>query len=131
MAAASRSLWLHVLGFRYFEFVHSNGDVLATLEASVGAQSGQLGNIDVWSGAPAIYFHAYPHVMEHDAYSGDYGLGFFGSSLEASATLVIDPLLGPLCIERREDRLPGSLHRRGLLLATAVVTLQLLVVPHR
>jgi hypothetical protein len=43
-----------------------------------------------------MYFHAYPHIMEHDPYSGDYGLGFFGSSLEASATLVMDPL-GALC----------------------------------
>jgi len=36
-------------------------------------------------------------VLEHDAYSGDYGLGFFGSSLEASATLVLHADLGPLC----------------------------------
>ena len=35
--------------------------------------------------------------MEHDAYSGDYGLGFFGSSLEASATFVLHKTLGPLC----------------------------------
>jgi len=58
--------------------------------------SGQMGNIDE-TGAPAIYFHALPHVMEYDAYSGDYGLGFFGSSLEASSTLVLDSRLGPLC----------------------------------
>lgn len=31
------------------------------------------------------------------AYSGDYGLGFFGSSLEASATLARDPSLGTIC----------------------------------
>ena len=31
-------------------------------------------NIDE-SGAPAIYFHAYPHVLEFDAYSGDGRLG--------------------------------------------------------
>jgi hypothetical protein len=58
--------------------------------------SGQLSNIDE-TGAPSIYFHDYPHIMEHDAYSGDFGLGFFGSSLEASSTLVIHPDLGPLC----------------------------------
>ena len=55
-----------------------------------------MSNIDVDSGAPAIYFHAFPHIMEHDAYSGDYGLGFFGSSLEAGATLVLDAQLGPV-----------------------------------
>ena len=47
--------------------------------------------------APSIYFHAYPHVMTHDPYSGDYGLGFFGSSLQSSATFVLDDALGPLC----------------------------------
>ena len=44
-----------------------------------------------------MLFHALPHVMAHDAYSGDYGLGFFGLSLEAGATLVLHPALGPLC----------------------------------
>jgi len=78
------------------EWFRRHPDDVHTLEIAVGAMSGQLGNIDA-AGAPAIYFHAYPHVMEHDAYSGDYGLGFFGSSLEASATLVLDPQLGPLC----------------------------------
>ena len=44
-----------------------------------------------------MLFHAFPHVMAHDAYSGDYGLGFFGLSLEAGATLVLHSALGPLC----------------------------------
>ena len=78
------------------EWYRRHPDDLQTLEIAVGAMSGQMGNID-GTGAPAIYFHAYPHVMEHDAYSGDYGLGFFGSSLEASATLVLHKELGPLC----------------------------------
>lgn len=71
-------------------------DDVETLEIAVGAISGQLSNIDS-SGAPAIYFHAHPHVMEHDAYSGDYGLGFFGLSLESSSTFIIHPELGPIC----------------------------------
>jgi hypothetical protein len=58
------------------------------LPIAVGAQSGQLSNIDA-SGAPSMYFHAMPHILEHDPYSGDFGLGFFGISLEASATLVV------------------------------------------
>ena len=78
------------------EWFRRHPDDLQTLEIAVGAMSGQMGNIDE-TGAPAIYFHAFPHVMEHDAYSGDYGLGFFGSSLEASATLVLHKDLGPLC----------------------------------
>jgi hypothetical protein len=78
------------------EWYRRHPDDVTTLEVAVGAMSGQMGNIDS-DGAPSIYFHAYPHVMEYDAYSGDYGLGFFGSSLEASATLVFDPHLGPIC----------------------------------
>lgn len=79
------------------EWYRRHPDDRTALEVSVGAQSGQMGNIDVKSGAPSIYYHAYPHVMEFDAYSGDYGLGFFGSSLEAGATLVVDADLGALC----------------------------------
>ena len=79
------------------EWYRRHPDDRTALEVSVGAQSGQMGNIDVKSGAPSIYYHAYPHIMEFDAYSGDYGLGFFGSSLEAGATLVVDADLGPLC----------------------------------
>ena len=67
-----------------------------------------MSNIDK-TGAPAIYFHDYPHIMEHDAYSGDYGLGFFGSSLEACSTFVVHPSRGPLCflcnlgVEEKKD----------------------------
>jgi hypothetical protein len=62
----------------------------------IGAQSGQLTNIDE-TGEPSIYYHAYPHVQEHDAYSGDYGLGFFGSSLETGSTFVLHESMGALC----------------------------------
>lgn len=78
------------------EWYRRHPDDLETLRIAVGAMSGQMSNIDE-TGAPSIYFHDYPHVMEHDAYSGDYGLGFFGSSLEASSTFVLHPSLGPLC----------------------------------
>ena len=78
------------------EWYRRHPDDLETLRIAVGAQSGQLTNIDD-TGAPSIYFHDFPHVMDHDAYSGDYGLGFFGVSLEASATFVVDATLGPLC----------------------------------
>ena len=36
-------------------------------------------------------------MQEHDAYSGDYGLGFFGSSLETGSTFVLHESFGPLC----------------------------------
>lgn len=36
-------------------------------------------------------------LQEHDAYSGDYGLGFFGISLETGSTFVLHESLGALC----------------------------------
>ena len=78
------------------EWYRRHPDDAQALEIAVGAISGQLSNIDE-TGATSIYFHAYPHMMEHDAYSGGYGLGFFGISLEASSTLVVNAQLGPLC----------------------------------
>ena len=80
------------------EWYRRHPDELELLQIATGAVTGQLSNIDA-SGAPAILFHAYPHVMAHDAYSGDYGLGFFGLSLESSATLVLHAALGPLCYQ--------------------------------
>ena len=90
------------------EWYRRHPDDITTLEIAIGAQSGQMSNIDK-TGAPAIYFHDYPHIMEHDAYSGDYGLGFFGSSLEACSTFVVHPSRGPLCflcnlgVEEKKD----------------------------
>ena len=78
------------------EWYRTHPDDFFLLEVVTGAQSGQLTNIDE-AGAPAIYYHAYPWVQEHDAYSGDYGLGFFGSSLETGSTFVLHKSLGPLC----------------------------------
>lgn len=80
------------------EYFRRHPDELELLQIATGAVTGQLSNIDA-TGAPAILFHAYPHVMAHDAYSGDYGLGFFGLSLESSATLVLHAAHGPLCYQ--------------------------------
>ena len=78
------------------EWYRLHPDDTFILEVAIGAMAGQLTNIDA-TGAPAIYFHAYPHVMEHDAYSGDYGLGFFGISLYAASTFVLSHEETPLC----------------------------------
>jgi hypothetical protein len=56
----------------------------------------QLQNI-ADDGAMSIAFHSHPYVMKNDAYSGDYGLGFFGISLEATAYFLLHKDLGPLC----------------------------------
>ena len=53
-------------------------------------------NIDE-TGAPSMMFHSFPFVNEYDPRSGDYGLGFFGHSMEVGAYFVRHPHLGTLC----------------------------------
>ena len=66
------------------------------LEISVGAITGQFTNIDE-TGAPGMLYNSFPHIQEHDPYSGDYGLGFFGISLESGGYFVNHKDLGPIC----------------------------------
>jgi Family of unknown function (DUF5695) len=53
-------------------------------------------NIDA-TGATSMAYHTYPFIHEHDPNSGDHGLGWFGSSLNAGSYLHIHPDLGILC----------------------------------
>merc|ERR1712146_305205 len=63
----------------------------------MGAIGGQMTNIDPTTGAASMMYHAVPHMLAHDPHSGDYGLGFFGNSLESGAYYVKDADLGALC----------------------------------
>eukprot|EP00873_Tetraselmis_striata_P027364 jgi/Tetstr1/447628/TSEL_034988.t1 len=78
------------------EAYRADPDDTLLLEIAMGAMSGQLANIDE-SGAPSMMFHSFPFVNEFDPHSGDYGLGFFGHSLEAGAYYVHHPIYGPKC----------------------------------
>ena len=62
----------------------------------MGAQAGQLMSIDK-HGAPSMMLHMLPHVLDFDPHSGDFGLGFFGLTLEAASYLVQHPTLGTVC----------------------------------
>jgi hypothetical protein len=65
----------------------------------VGARccsTGQMCNIDE-SGATSMMFHSFPFVNEFDPNSGDYGLGFFGHSVQAGAYYVQHPQWGETC----------------------------------
>jgi len=78
------------------EWYRANPDEYFLLEIAMGAQAGQLANIDA-SGAPSMMLHMLPHVLDYDPHSGDFGLGFFGHTLEAGAYLVQSPELGNIC----------------------------------
>jgi len=78
------------------EWYRAHPDDRFLLEISVGAITGQLTNIDA-DGAPSMMWWPFPHMMTHDPHSGDYGLGFFGHSLESGSYYVVDKKLGNLC----------------------------------
>lgn len=71
-------------------------DDLFLLEVAMGGMTGVLSNIDA-DGAASMGYHCYPFMQEHDPYSGDYGLAFFGSALNIGSYVVDDPELGQLC----------------------------------
>lgn len=78
------------------EWYRANPNDLFLLEISVGTMTGQLTNIDE-DGAGSMMWHAEPHMLKHDPHTGDFGLGFFGLSLETGAYYVVDKALGELC----------------------------------
>ena len=66
------------------------------LQVGVAGILACLPNIDA-QGAPSMAFHTHPFIHAHDPNSGDHGLAFFGSSLNAGAYLHNHTTLGPLC----------------------------------
>ena len=81
------------------EWYRSNPDDFMLLEISIGAQSGQLVNIEHDTGAPSMMLHMLPHILDYDPHSGDFGLGFFGHTQETGAYYVDHPEYGPLCYQ--------------------------------
>ena len=62
----------------------------------MGGITNCLPNIDA-DGAASMGFHLSPANLKFDAYSGDWGVGFFAAARHAGAFLVEDPELGQLC----------------------------------
>lgn len=54
---------------------------------------GGITNIDQ-KGFSSAAFHSWPDMMAWDAYSGDYGMGFFGHAYAAATYVVHDPVFG-------------------------------------
>jgi len=104
--AAAETAWPNAVGKMHYraglnqiplsEWYRLHPDDFQLLEISMGAITGQYTNIDE-TGAPGMMYNSLPHIQEHDPYSGDYGLGFFGISLESGGYFVNHKTLGPLC----------------------------------
>jgi len=71
-------------------------DEFYMLEVAMGGMTGLLTNINE-EGAPLMGFHMHPFVSQHDPNSGDFGLGFFGSTMNMGSYLVRHADLGYLC----------------------------------
>ena len=78
------------------EWYRLNPDDFFLLEVALGAHAGQMNNIDE-RGAPGMMMHMEPHILDFDPHSGDFGLGFFGCSVEAASYYVEHPQAGAVC----------------------------------
>ena len=63
------------------------------LRVAYGGWMGGITNVDR-DGFSSAGFHAWPDMMTWDAYSGDYGMGYFGHAYAAATYLVDDPVFG-------------------------------------
>jgi len=70
-----------------------NPDDFYLLRVGYGGVLGTLSNITEEGFAPCA-FHAFPNTLKNDAYSGDYGSGFFGYAVNSATYLVQHPDFG-------------------------------------
>jgi hypothetical protein len=90
------------------ERYRAHPDDFYLLLVGVGGVCASMPNIDA-DGAPSMAFHTHPFIMEHDPNSGDHGLAWFGSSLNAASYLHGHADLGTLCFLCDADgALPGA-----------------------
>jgi hypothetical protein len=78
------------------EWYRINPDDFFLAEVALGAHAGQMNSIDE-TGAPGMMMHMEPHILDFDPHSGDFGLGFFGCSVEAASYFIQHPQYGSLC----------------------------------
>jgi len=76
-----------------FEAYRADPSDLYPLRVAYGGLMGGITNIDAQGFASAA-FHSWPDQMRWDAYTGDYGMGFFGHAYAAATYLVKDPTWG-------------------------------------
>src|SRR6185437_11881168 len=73
-----------------------------------GGLLGALTNIDR-DGFASTAFHSYPDQMRFDAFSGDYGMGFFGHAFATATYLVNDPTFGWLGFGGNVSKVGGEI----------------------
>lgn len=76
-----------------FSAFRQNPSDLHLLRVAYGGMMGPITDIDQ-NGATSTGFHAWPDMMKWDAYSGDFGMGFFGHAYATGTYVVKDPTFG-------------------------------------
>jgi hypothetical protein len=76
-----------------FESYRDNPADFYLLRVAYGGLMGSLTNIDS-QGFGSTAFHSFPDAMKFDAYSGDYGMGFFAHAYTAASYIVDHPTFG-------------------------------------
>lgn len=76
-----------------FDAYRANPSDLHLLRVAYGGLLGGITNIDQ-QGFASAGFHAWPDMMRWDAYSGDYGMGFYGHAYASATYVVNDPTFG-------------------------------------
>ncbi|WP_200919867.1 DUF5695 domain-containing protein [Duganella sp. Leaf126] len=76
-----------------FDAYRANPADLHLLRVAYGGLLGGITNIDR-DGFASAGFHAWPDMMRWDAYSGDYGMGFYGHAIASATYLLKDPTFG-------------------------------------
>ena len=76
-----------------FDAYRANPSDLHLLRVAYGGLLGGVTNIDR-DGFSSAAFHAWPDMMRWDAYSGDYGMGFYGHAYATATYVLNDPTFG-------------------------------------
>jgi hypothetical protein len=92
-----------------FDAFRANPRDTHLLRVAYGGLMGGITNIDQ-EGFSSAAFHAYPDMMKWDAYTGDYGMGFFGHAYATATYLVNDPTFGWLAYGGNLKQQGGTLH---------------------
>jgi hypothetical protein len=92
-----------------FDAFRANPADTHLLRVAYGGLLGGITNIDQ-QGFSSAAFHSYPDKMEWDAYTGDYGMGFFGHAYATGTYLVKDPTFGWLAYGGNLSQRGGTLH---------------------
>lgn len=76
-----------------FDAYRADPDDFHLLRVAYGGLMGALTNVDR-DGFASTAFHSWPDAMHFDAYTGDYGMGFFGHAYATASYVVNHPTFG-------------------------------------